>query len=143
MEAHNATTEAPNEAPTENSRGNTTLGAFNVVRSASEGDKLRVVVEAKSEGNGIKDCDDRREGWVVTVTGTEYDSRKNIHTIKVNAESEYGHEGAGALTYHTDKSDTVRNPTVSNVHGSPMKFDAPVDIFRDDRERTVVKVESH
>jgi len=137
------TTDAPNETPTENVRGKTTLGAFNVIRNAIEGDELRLVVDANSEGNGLEDCDDRREGWIVTVTGTEYDSRKNVHRVEVDAKSEYGHHGPGSLTYHTDKSASVRNPTASNVHGSPMTFDAPVDIFRDDRERTVIKAETN
>ena len=136
-------TDAPNEAPTEKARGDTTLGAFEVIRSASEDDRLRMVVDAESDGNGIEDCDDRREGWTVTVTGSGYDSRKNLHTVEVKAESEFGDEGTGKITYHTDKSDVVRNPTASNIHGSPMTFDAPVDIFRDDRQRTVLKAETH
>ncbi|AFH22736.1 hypothetical protein OSG_eHP34_00015 [environmental Halophage eHP-34] len=135
------TTDAPNEAPTENARGDTTLGAYKTIRSLSKGDKVRMIVKAESEGNGLEDCDDRREGWVATVIGTDYDSRKNLHTIDVEAESEFGDEGTGKVTYHTDKSGVVRNPTASNIHGSPMRFDAPVDIFRDDRQRTVLKVE--
>jgi len=134
--------EAPNAIPVEEKRGETTLGAYNVLRSVGEGDKIRFVVKAESEGNGIEECDDRREGWVGEVVTTEYDSRKNLHTVSVKAHSEYNDEGTGKIKYHTDKSDSVRNATAANCLGSAMRFDAPVDIFRDDRERTVVKVET-
>lgn len=128
--------------PSESARDETPEDAYRTAYDVVEGDRVEVVVDAESSGD-IESCDDRRETWVGTVDEVGYDSRKNIHTIVGDFRRVGGSEsGRGHVRHHTNKAAATSKGLTfgSDANGSRMWFDAPVDIFKDDRDRTVVGV---
>lgn len=130
-----------NRIPADSSRGQTPEDAYRTAYNADEGDTITVGVMAESSGD-IPSCDDRCEKWSATVEGVQYDSRKNIHSIVVNAAREGGDEsGTGYVRHHTNKHAAKSDGLAfgSDANGSRIWFEAPVDVFEDDRDRTVVE----
>lgn len=127
--------------PTSNSRGPTPESSFLSAFFTETGDSVFLTVEAESSGD-LPECEDREEEWTGEVEEVRYDSRKNLYALVGEFERVGGDEsGQGYVRFHTRKNPEKGLSFGENSNGSPMRFDAPVDIFSDDRERTVTLFE--